>query len=142
MDKISVLGAGSWGTTIAGLLAQKGFKAVLWARSSSLATSVTENRENKLYLPGVKLPENLEATSSLEEALESSTLVVCAVPSHGVRAVFEPARDLIPKGSIVVSATKGIEDSTLLTPAGILKELLRGALTRHPSAAPLPGTRR
>lgn len=139
MAKISVLGAGSWGTAIASLLAQKGFDSTLWSRSSSIATSIAENRENRTYLPGVRLPENLTATSSLEESLKGSTLVVCAVPSHGVRGVFERARDFVPQDAIVASASKGIEDETLLTPAGILKELLRGVLEKHPEVVVLSG---
>ncbi len=91
-EGFAVLGAGSWGTTLANLLGEKGCKVRLWARSAELSKTINEKRENGTYLPGVRLSENIEATSSLEEALAGSSFVVCAVPLHGIRKVFEEAK--------------------------------------------------
>lgn len=124
MEKISVLGAGSWGTTLAALLSNKGFSVALWARSTSVATSINENRENRTYLPDVRLPGGLVATSNLEQALSGARVVLSAVPSLGVRAVFEKASALIPPDSLIVSASKGIEEDTCLTPTGIIRDVL------------------
>lgn len=124
MERIAVLGAGSWGTTLAGLLAEKGLEVTLWARTPELARSISKTRENSPYLPGLKLSEKLKATSSLEEALKGSSMVVSAIPSHGIRKVFEKASAYMSGSSIVVSATKGIEEGTLHTASWILKERL------------------
>ncbi len=124
MERIAVLGAGSWGTTLAALLAEKGFDVTLWARTPDLARAISKTHENPPYLPGLKLPERLKGTSSLEEALKGSTMVVSAIPSHGVRKVFEKAGAYMSGELVLVSATKGIEEGTLRTPSWILKEVL------------------
>lgn len=126
MDRLTVLGAGSWGTTLAAILAGKGYEVGLWARSGSLAASIKEKFENETYLPGVRLSKNITPTNSLEEALRGSGLVVCAIPSHGIRDIFSTARRFMEAGSVIVSAAKGIEEGTHLTPSGILKEVLAG----------------
>jgi glycerol-3-phosphate dehydrogenase (NAD(P)+) len=120
----TVLGAGSWGTTLANLLDEKGCKVRLWARSAELSKTINEKRENGTYLPGVRLSENIEATSSLEEALGGSSLVVCAVPSHGIRKVFEEAKKHLTEACLIVSASKGIEEGTRLPASGILIDVL------------------
>ncbi len=126
MERLTVLGAGSWGTTLAELLARKGLKVALWARSEDLCETIASLRENAVYLPGVKLPENLVPFSSLEDALKGSELIVSAIPSHGLRKVFTEAGRFIQKDAIIVSATKGIEEGTGLTPSGVLKDVLKG----------------
>lgn len=126
MERFAVLGAGSWGTILAGILAEKGYKTALWARSPELCAQISGLKENPLYLPGIKLPGSLLPTPSLKEALEGVTLIVCAIPSHGIRAVFTEARAFVPKGSIIVSASKGIEEGTHLTACGILRDTLKG----------------
>lgn len=123
-QKIAVLGAGSWGTTIAGILAEKGFDVFLWMRSCELRDRIAKERENEPYLPGVRLSKNLAPTCSLEEALGGASIVVASVPSHGLRQVLEQSRPFMPKEAIVVSATKGIEEGTGLTASGIIKDAL------------------
>lgn len=123
----AVLGAGSWGTALADILGRKGFKVRLWARSGELCGSIARTRVNSVYLPGVTLSENIVPCPSLEEALNGAAFAVSAVPSHGLRGVFASARPFIRKDAIIVSATKGIEQDTLLTPSGILKDELKGA---------------
>ncbi|MBI5970248.1 MAG: NAD(P)-dependent glycerol-3-phosphate dehydrogenase [Deltaproteobacteria bacterium] len=128
MKKYTVLGAGSWGTTLADLLASKGFETTLWARDSGLAASMEKDRENSVYLPGVKLCKDLRTTFLLEEALGGAGLVVSAIPSHGLRHVWDTARAFIAKDAVIVSATKGIEEETFLTPSAVLKDALKEVL--------------
>ena len=114
MQRITVIGAGSWGTTVASLAARS-VSTTLWARRSELASAINETRENNDYLPGHRLPELLEATSELETAVGNADAVVIAVPSHGFRAVFKVAATVIRTDTPIVSLTKGIEQDTLAT---------------------------
>jgi glycerol-3-phosphate dehydrogenase (NAD(P)+) len=114
MRRITVIGAGSWGTTVASLAARS-VSTTLWARRSELASAINETRENGDYLPGHRLPELLEATSELETAVRDADAVLIAVPSHGFRAVFKVAATAIRSGTPIVSLTKGIEQDTLAT---------------------------
>ncbi len=124
--RIAVIGGGSWGTTLADLLARKGHVVVLWAREAEVVKEICERRENGLFLPGTRLSENLTAETSLDKALEGADLVLSVVPSHGVRAVFEGIRGAVPPGATLVSASKGIEEGSLLTPAAIIRDVLGG----------------
>jgi glycerol-3-phosphate dehydrogenase (NAD(P)+) len=114
MKRTAVLGAGSWGTALAHHLAGVGHEVQLWARDPGLARDIIARRANAVYLPDVGLPSGVKPTASLDEALDRAELVVCAVPSHGVRTVIRGAGPLIPPGVTVVSATKGLETDTLL----------------------------
>ena len=122
MGSISVIGAGSWGTAIGVLVSGKGLKVTLWARNSEFCDTLRKEKENKLYLPGVKFPKTLSVTSTLADALKGARIVVCCVPSHGIREVFKGAA--LMEGAIIVSASKGIEQKTHLTPSGILGSVL------------------
>lgn len=125
MEKLAVIGAGSWGTTLASLAARS-TKTSLWARRSLLAEAINETRENHDYLPGHRLNDGLEATSDLEQAVNGAEAVVMAVPSHGFRQVFvEVARNLAPEIP-VVSLTKGIEQGSLETMTQIVTEVASG----------------
>ena len=125
--KVAVLGAGAWGTALAKVLAEKGDETVLWARNADVVTQVNERRENERYLPGQKLPTTLSATENLEAALAGATLVVFVAPSHATREVATLAAPFIPKGVPIVSATKGIENETLM----FMDEVLREVLPKH-----------
>ena len=122
IDKITVLGAGAWGTTLAAHLASKGIDITLWMREEEVKHSIETARENNLFLPGVTLPENLSPTNDLEASLTGAQMVVGVVPSHGMREVFSKAAKYIPDGTIVINTSKGIEEETGLTGSGILKE--------------------
>lgn len=124
MQDLSVIGAGSWGTTLAWILAEKGYGVRLWARSAALCEEMKAKRENSVYLPGVRLPKTLVPTDSLEEALSGSKFIVSVIPSHGLRPVFSGAKQHISEGAVIVSATKGIEEGTHLTATEILKDVL------------------
>lgn len=125
MERITVMGGGSWGTTLANLLADKGFDVRLWVREEEVCRAIASMRENTLFLPGVRLSDNLTPYTDAAAALAGSAVVLNAVPSHGVRDIFSAALPHISKDAIIVSATKGIEDVTLLTPSGVLKDVLR-----------------
>lgn len=113
VEKIAVLGAGSWGTALAVHLARSGHPVWLWARRSGLAESLVAARENVPYLPGVKLPETVRVSTRMEEVLAGSTVVVFAVPSHGFRGVLAAALAHLPAESVVVNVAKGLEVDSL-----------------------------
>lgn len=122
--KVAVLGAGSWGTALAKLLADKGFETRLWSRREDQARAIQEKRVNEDYLPGAVLPPTLTATHDLERALAGADLVVVVVPTVGLREVLDQAVPLFPKGAPIVSATKGIEEGTLKLVSEIFEEHL------------------
>lgn len=124
MTRVAVIGAGSWGTALASLLSGKGYDVVLWSRGEDVARSVTEHHENRTYLPGVLLPPALRASTNLEEALDDAELVVAVVPSHAMRETMVRAAKAMRSDALVVSASKGIEDATLLTMHGVIAEAI------------------
>ena len=121
---ISVIGAGSWGTTLASLLADKGYDVTLWTRETDLAEQINNERINNLYLPDIALSHNLKATNDIAEAVSASRYIVNVVPTQYIRPVFTQAKQYIKEESIIISAAKGIEIETLLTPSMVLKEIL------------------
>lgn len=121
---ISVIGSGSWGTTLASLLADKGYDVTLWTRETDLAERINKERVNNLYLPDIALSHNLKATNNIAEAVSASRYIVNVVPTQYIRPVFTQAKQYIKEESIIISAAKGIEIETLLTPSMVLKEIL------------------
>ena len=121
--RVAVIGAGSWGTTIAAIAAPN-TDVTLWARRREMADRINSEHANPDYLPGFFLPETLVATSELERALDGVDLVVLGVPSHGYRAVLEQARGLIAPSTPVVSLTKGIETDTGMRMSEVTQEVL------------------
>ncbi len=121
---ISVIGAGSWGTTIASLLAEKGYDTLLWANEITVADYINKKRENMLYLPGILLPDNLKATNNLFDAVIRSRYIICVVPTQYIRSIFSRIVNFLKEDAIIVSASKGIELDTYKTPSMILNELL------------------
>ena len=124
MLTIAVLGAGSWGTALAKLFADRGHTVRLWARRDELAREITALGENRPYLPGHKLPATLHATSKLDQALSGAEAVYFVVPSHGLREIASQAALLLPPHGPLVSATKGIENESLLLMTQVLEEVL------------------
>jgi glycerol-3-phosphate dehydrogenase (NAD(P)+) len=123
MSYITVIGAGSWGTTIACLLSNKGYDVSLWVHEKNLAEGIRETRINNNYLPDITIPDNVRVTNSIEEALKNARYVINAVPTQYVRAVFKETFLYILDEAIIISLSKGIERGTLLTVSSILKEL-------------------
>ena len=130
--RVAVVGAGSWGTTVA-CIARRNCPTVLWARRDDVAREINALHTNATYLPGFDLHPDLRATSSLEEAVGSADVVVMAVPSHGFRDVLTDAAPLVRPWVPVLSLTKGIEQGTHLRMTQVINEVLpdhpAGALT-------------
>ncbi|MFZ5624268.1 MAG: NAD(P)H-dependent glycerol-3-phosphate dehydrogenase [Gemmatimonadota bacterium] len=124
MTTIGVLGAGSWGTALADLLARKGHEVRLWAYEPEVADAINARHDNPLFLPGCPLAPSLTATNDAAAAVAGASVVVSVTPSHVVRRVVTPLRDAIAPGTIVVSATKGIETDTLKLMSDVITEAL------------------
>ncbi|ROP40627.1 NAD(P)H-dependent glycerol-3-phosphate dehydrogenase [Saccharothrix texasensis] len=123
MDRVAVLGAGSWGTAFAKVLADSGTDVVLWARRSDVADAITAGRVNDDYLPGVALPPNLTATSDARKALAGAGAVVLAVPSQTLRENLSGWRPWLPAGATLVSLAKGVELGTLKRMSEVVREV-------------------
>jgi glycerol-3-phosphate dehydrogenase (NAD(P)+) len=126
--KISVVGAGSWGTALAKLLSHKGFAVTLWVYEAELAQRMQVTQCNDLYLPGITLPKNLTVTADLAAAVRDRDVVVLVPPSQVMRKVALQAAPHIAAGTLLVSAAKGIENDTLLPMSDLLLEALPPAL--------------
>lgn len=124
MKAVAVIGAGSWGTTLANLLAKKGHRVRLWSYEAEVVAEVEEQGENASYLPDFTLSDNLRATADLGEAVAGAEIIVSVSPSQHVRGVLGQAAEHIGENALVVSASKGIETSSLKTMAEVLEEVL------------------
>jgi len=124
VTRIGVLGAGSWGTTLANLLAAKGHEVRIWAYEAEVVESINRRHENELFLAGRQLDERLVACTDPFEAVQDAPLVLSAAPSHVARGVTAPLHPGVRGDAIIVSATKGIEAPGLLLPHAVLAESL------------------
>jgi glycerol-3-phosphate dehydrogenase (NAD(P)+) len=125
--KVAFVGAGSWGTATAALVASKNdYETYLWARRAELAETINLYHENPEYLPDAPLPESLRATNDLEEALTSAEVVVMAVPSHGFRSVLKDVAAIAGRKPCYVSLTKGLEVDKRKRMSEVLKEEVDG----------------
>ncbi|MDR2898894.1 MAG: NAD(P)H-dependent glycerol-3-phosphate dehydrogenase [Clostridiales bacterium] len=122
--KICIIGSGSWGTAIAYLLAKNGHTVTMWTRSAEKARQMETERENKDYIPGVKMPDNVSVCSDFEKAAQGTDMFIMSKGSKYVRETAEMYGSLIPTGALVVNASKGLEDGTLLRMSQILTETL------------------
>lgn len=127
MSKVSFLGAGSWGTALAIMLAKNGHSVTLWSAVDAEVKMLSVHREHKDRLPGVVLPETVVVTSNLEEACKGYDLVVFSVASPYVRDTARKAAAFLPEGQLVVNVAKGIEDGTFKTLRDIICEEIPGA---------------
>lgn len=121
---VGVLGAGSWGTALAVHLARVGHDVRLWGRDPRLVGEMQARRANAIYLPDVTLPDRLHVTESVERCVAETDLVVSAVPSHGCRTVIRAAAPHLMRRATIVSATKGLEASTLLRISEVMSQEL------------------
>lgn len=124
MFNTAIIGSGSWGTALAVLLGKKGYPVRLWARRDELARAIEQERENSQYLPGIKLPEIVVATSNIAEALSESEAVVLAIPSAGVREVLALLKGVLDPNVLLVHAGKGLESETGLRGSEVIAEML------------------
>jgi glycerol-3-phosphate dehydrogenase (NAD(P)+) len=122
--KITVIGAGSWGTTLAILLADKGHEVRLWAHRPEFARALEADRENKRYLKGVVFPETLHVVDALHEAVRPAQIIVTAVPSHALRETAIAFREFLQGGQIIVNVAKGIELQSGKRMSEVLLEVL------------------
>ena len=123
--RVAVIGAGSWGTAVAALVATNA-AATLWARRPDLAQEIASDHVNGSYLPGIQLPDRLGATSSLEEAVTGADVVVMGVPSHGFRAVITELAPHLGTTTPVISLAKGLEQDSLMRMTEVVKEVAPG----------------
>ena len=127
MKKVSVVGAGSWGSALAVLLANNGHEVTLWTHDPHEVEMLSTKREQEEKLPGVKLPDNIKIEADLETALTDKEVIVMAVPSPVVRMVAKQMAPFIKEGQIIVNVAKGIEDVTYKTLTEIIEEEIPGA---------------
>jgi glycerol-3-phosphate dehydrogenase (NAD(P)+) len=123
--RIAVVGAGAWGTGLAIVLGRKGTHEVrLWAREPEVRDSITSSRINQLFLPGETVPNSVSVTGELKEALSGAEIVVSVTPSQHCRRVFQDMRPYLASNMIFVSATKGLEEQTLLRMTEVIRDVL------------------
>jgi glycerol-3-phosphate dehydrogenase (NAD(P)+) len=122
-EKIAVLGAGSWGNTIALMLASK-YNITLWEYDKKVAEILQHDRENKKLLPGIIFPENLEITNDFSVAVKNAKVVVFATPSFALRKTCEKVKDFITKDQLLVTVIKGLEDKTYLRMSQIIDSVI------------------
>ena len=123
VQRVAVLGAGSWGTAFGKVLADAGRDVTLWARRPEIADAVNSGRANPGYLPGVELPSRLSATTNAAAALDGADVVVLAVPSQTLRTNLSGWAGLLPPGRTLVSLAKGIELGTLKRMSEVVAEV-------------------
>ncbi|MGH8015561.1 MAG: NAD(P)H-dependent glycerol-3-phosphate dehydrogenase, partial [Candidatus Zixiibacteriota bacterium] len=124
-EKISILGAGSWGMAVSQILSDNGASVTLWEHDKKTFEQLVENRRQEDKLPGFRLPDRVGISNSLAEALAGAPLIVLAVPAQFQRGVLLKAAPLISENSIIVNLAKGIENKTLKRMSEIASEVLK-----------------
>lgn len=124
--KIGVVGAGSWGTALANLLALKGYRIDWWVFEKEVKEQILAHRENRVFLPDIRLSSNLHPTNDIGSVAADKDLILNVVPSHVIRETSRQMSGHVSKATIIVSASKGIENKTYLTNIGVLKQTLSG----------------
>ncbi len=122
--EVGVLGAGSWGTALAKLLADSGHVVTLWGRSAEAMRQMDQARENTTYLKGVRFPDRLRATGDLAATVRGKVMVLSVVPSQVTRATLAACASEIPRGALLVGASKGIENETLATMDQVFEDVV------------------
>jgi glycerol-3-phosphate dehydrogenase (NAD(P)+) len=120
--KVGVVGSGSWGTALADLVAGKGFAVDLWAYEQEVVDQIQNEGENKIFLPGFTLSDNITASNDLQSVVSDKDLLLIVVPSHVMRETTQKMAGQLCVDTIVVSASKGIENKTHLTMSGVIAE--------------------
>lgn len=127
MASIGILGAGSWGTALAVLLGNNGHQVTLWSHREQEARRLEQARENESKLPGVRLPDRVAVTFSLEDTMREKDVLILAVPSSQMRSTCRRIAPLTAHGQILVSVAKGIEDGTFATMTDMIREEIPGS---------------
>lgn len=123
-NKIAVIGAGSFGTSLAMLLVSKGHDVSIWGRKKSQMALMRDTLENPHYLPGIKLPRELRIVDEMEDALKDAEIILFSVPAQQFRGVLNTAKDFMSGNEIIVNVAKGIEKGTLLRLSEVAKEIM------------------
>ncbi len=129
MEKVTVLGAGSWGTALAMVLANNDHDCLLWSHRDEQATEITINHTNKKYLPDTILPANLKATSDFQKAIQHANVIVIAVPTKAIREVCENMLTILDEKKLFVHVSKGIEPDSLKRISEMIEEELPAGVT-------------
>jgi len=129
--KIGVVGAGSWGTALANLLASKGYAIDLWVFEKDIKDQIQQSGENSVFLPDIKLSSNLHPSNDLAGVVSGKDMVLVVVPSHVMRETTLLMSGHLAKDTIIVSASKGIENNTYLTMTGVMQETLVDIPSHH-----------
>lgn len=124
IERVAVIGAGSWGTALSTVLSRKATTVMLWGHREQHVQQLVAHRENRRHLPGVALADNIIPTSDLKSAVRNTEIICAVVPSHCFRDVFETMTPLLEDRAIVVSAIKGVENSTLMTMTQVMDQIL------------------
>ncbi|MGI9226739.1 MAG: NAD(P)H-dependent glycerol-3-phosphate dehydrogenase [Candidatus Nanopelagicaceae bacterium] len=138
MKRVSVFGAGAWGTTLAQVLSDAGNDVLLWARSAEVVAEINNQHSNEKYLQGITLPNSLTATSDIKAAFDHSEIYVLAIPTQQLRSMLEEWKPFINQNAIVVSTLKGIELNTDLRVSEVVSEIwgdIKFALITGPNLA-------
>lgn len=130
-DRICVLGAGSWGTALANLLAKKGNDVTIWSFEPEVTSAINKQHHNDKYLRGLQLSPRLNATSNVHDAVRDCTVVVSVTPAQHVRSVLSDAAPSMRQDVLLINASKGIETSTLKTMAQVVEDVLPGGAGAH-----------
>ncbi|MEX1010839.1 MAG: NAD(P)H-dependent glycerol-3-phosphate dehydrogenase [Balneolaceae bacterium] len=128
MNKITIIGAGSFGTALSIVLAKSGYPVSLWAREEEVIESINKEHFNSSYLTDIKLPDTVRASADFEEALDGAVMVVVATPSHTVREVVGRLKQFLRGDEVIVTVAKGIENDTFMTMSQVLVEVLDGII--------------
>ena len=123
MARVSVIGSGSWGTAVAIMLAENGHDVVIWSYFEEESAELKKHRENIPYLPGVKIPENVDFTSKIKDC-SNSDLIITAVPSHAMRSTAKALAEVVNDGQMILNISKGLEEGSFYTLSQILREEL------------------
>lgn len=126
-NKVSVIGSGSWGTAIATVLALNGYDVYLWGHLDSHVSALENDRENKEFLPGVPLPDNIIPTSSLEQCCQGCECICMVVPCQFFRSVFQELLPFVEQGTNFVTASKGVENDSLKVMSQVMSECFSSA---------------
>jgi glycerol-3-phosphate dehydrogenase (NAD(P)+) len=128
VKSLAIIGGGSWGTALAIILAPRFPRVRLWVYEADLAARMRETRENDVYLPGCRLPCHVEVVNQLSAALDGAEIVLSAIPSHLVRGLYQQMLPFLDESMVFVSATKGLENGTLLRMSDVIREVLQARM--------------
>jgi len=130
-NTVTIFGGGSWGTAVAKNIAENGYRINLWVREKEVAKSIEKYSMNKAFLPGIKLPSSISATTTLGGELFKSRILIFSIPTQFIRSSLEFMKPFIRKDSILINTSKGIEQSSMNSIFGIFQEVLPGIKNKY-----------